>query len=57
MDAHDTGPGQLVRTKSGKSGKLYNNAEWRNGKVCVRLHDGGINLCDPATLQVYGYFD
>lgn len=55
--------GYLVETKSGNTGRTYNDKEMINGKVPVYLYDENGKpaekaiLCDPKTLKTIGFID
>jgi len=54
--------GKIVKTKSGKIGRTYNDKDFVNGKVPVYLQYGETYktvamLCDHATLTLIGFID
>lgn len=49
--------GKIVRTRSGKTGRVYNSESIINGKVAVHTDDGQKILCNPNDLSVTGFFD
>lgn len=50
--------GKIVKTKTGKIGKVFYEEKKINGKVVVRLENENTNLlCDPQTINIIGYFD
>jgi len=51
------GAGQLVETKSGKTGRTYNNENLINGKYQVHCTDGSKLLCSPENLTLKGFID
>ena len=56
-----TNSGLLVRTKSGKEGKVYNSSGKINGKIPVYLDTKQENikpvLCFEFDLEIIGFFD
>ena len=50
--------GDIVETKTGKTGKVYRDEKKVRGKVVVHVDDEDLPLlCDPQTLIVIGKFD
>lgn len=49
--------GKIVKTKKGRIGVVYDNAESINNKIVVHLDDNLQILCDPKTLTLIGYVD
>lgn len=55
--------GKLVKTKNGQLGYTKSSDEPVNGKIMVYLSKPGENklgdklLCDPAKLELLGYYD
>ncbi len=49
--------GYVVETKSGKRGVALHSDKEINGKVVVRLDEGGNILCDRSTLKMIGFQD
>jgi hypothetical protein len=46
--------GQIVKTKTGLEGVIYNSESPLNGKVKVHCDNTKL-LCDPTTLTLIGY--
>ena len=50
--------GNIVKTKTGKSGRVYRGEKKVRGKVVVHLDNEEIPmLCDPQTITIIGKFD
>ena len=50
--------GYVVKTKSGKTGKIFHNEKFINDKIIVHVdnYEKPV-LCDPNTIEIVGYFD
>ncbi len=57
MANNNKNAGQIVVTKTNKTGRIYNNEEPINGKIRVYLVDGSKMLCSPENLKVVGFVD
>lgn len=50
--------GDIVETKTGKTGKVYRDEKKVKGKVVVHVEGDELPLlCDPKTLTIIGNFD
>ncbi len=56
-DKNDLGPGYLVETKSGKTGRTYHSKGLVNGKVPVYIDGLPPMLCAQESLKLIGYID
>lgn len=54
--AENKNAGQIVETKSGLTGRIYNHEGLIKGKMRVYTQKGKL-LCDPKTLKVTGFID
>lgn len=49
--------GQIVKTKTGAKGVIYNDEELIDGKVRVHLEGGSKMLCNLSNLTLKGFVD